>query len=580
MGIEVVSKECRSVRGSLDLSDEAKRQQQKEQGEKKKEQQNQPQQQHQHQQQEAALVPKYILRGVRATKQTAKPPAPHPGMVGSPPPPAPTPAPTTPLPTTPTPPTTSPPPAPVAPLPPCSVCKSPEDATSLLCDACDACYHLRCLNPPAEEPPAGDEWLCEACMEEQWERGNAVVFEDEELWERRQMWLLRGDWLAAQGHIRVGPMFQAIVGEWMGPLVKKEEEEGGREDERLERPLFGQERALSAGEKEAELESMKQRLAESKWPLDWQPVRNLPASAEERWEQCEGILFYEGDVRADGKIARKDMECGKWRRVPSGFEVEDKFECSCALTFDPHHADCMVPQELPKRDLERRLKMISELKAQKQQQGSEMGEWKERMGELRAFRAQQGHCHVPPRSALGVWLQKQRTLLRRNRLSAVQREELQQLNVTINLEDARWEENFAALIDFKRDYGHLDVAAPHPLTKPSTAGAAAAATAATATTPAGASARAAVGAGGAAAAATVGAGGNGGSSGSGSGIPNSSQAQSGGRLRRAQDLARLNQWVKAQKVMAQQPFKGKKALQRICRLLEIGFVFSEGDSSS
>ncbi|CAI5464761.1 unnamed protein product [Closterium sp. Yama58-4] len=333
---------------------------------------------------------------------------------------------------------------------------------------------------------------------------------------------------------------------------------------------------------------------QGKWPMDWQPVRNLPVAAEERWEQCEGILYYEGDVRADGKIARRDVECGKWRRVPSVFEVEDKFECSCALTFDPHHADCMVPQELPKRDLERRLKMISELKLQKQQQGAEMGEWKERMGELRAFRAQHGHCHVAPRSPLGVWLQKQRMLLRRNRLSAVQREELQQLNVTINLEDARWEENFAALVDFKRDYGHLNVShAPlaHSNTAPPpTVAAAAAASAAAAAAAAGGGDGASAGAGaggggggggaggGAAAAAPAGISGGGvSSSGGGS---SGGQQQGGGRLRRAQDLARLSQWVKAQKAMAQQPFKGKKALQRICRLLEIGFVFSEGDSSS
>ncbi|CAI5965149.1 unnamed protein product [Closterium sp. NIES-65] len=494
-----------------------------------------------------------------------------------------------------------------------AVTEAAEDATCLLCDACDACYHLRCLNPPAEEPPAGDEWLCEACAEEQWERGNAVVFEDEELWARRHMsgpegrgqWLLRGEWLAAQGHIRVGPMFQAVVGEWQGAeekaVAEKMERDGrGVDDEGLERPVFGQERAMSEEEKQAELEAMRQRLAESKWPMGWQPVRNLPVSAEERWEQCEGILYYEGDVRADGKTARRDVECSKWRRVPSGFEVEDKFECSCALTFDPHHADCMVPQELPKRDLERRLKMISELKLQKQQQGAEMGEWKERMGELRAFRAQHGHCHVAPRSPLGVWLQKQRMLLRRNRLSPVQREELQQLNVTINLEDARWEENFAALVEFKLDYGHLNVSnAPHANTPPpptaaSAAAASAAAAAAAAAAGDGASAGAGAGGGGGgggtaggaaaagavAAAAAAAAGISGGGVSSSGGGSSGGQQQGGGRLRRAQDLARLSQWVKAQKAMAQQPFKGKKALQRICRLLEIGFVFSEGDSSS
>ena len=48
----------------------------------------------------------------------------------------------------------------------CTVCGSTEDAPGsndiLLCDACDAGYHLRCLQPPLEAVPEGD-WFCAQC---------------------------------------------------------------------------------------------------------------------------------------------------------------------------------------------------------------------------------------------------------------------------------------------------------------------------------------------------------------------------------------------------------------------------------
>ena len=48
----------------------------------------------------------------------------------------------------------------------CTVCGSTEDAPGsndiLLCDACDAGYHMRCLQPPLEAVPEGD-WFCPRC---------------------------------------------------------------------------------------------------------------------------------------------------------------------------------------------------------------------------------------------------------------------------------------------------------------------------------------------------------------------------------------------------------------------------------
>ena len=46
------------------------------------------------------------------------------------------------------------------------MCGSAEDEPGsndiLLCDACDAGYHMRCLQPPLEAVPEGD-WFCAQC---------------------------------------------------------------------------------------------------------------------------------------------------------------------------------------------------------------------------------------------------------------------------------------------------------------------------------------------------------------------------------------------------------------------------------
>ena len=37
------------------------------------------------------------------------------------------------------------------------------DDMSLICDGCDAVYHIWCLDPPLSEVPSGD-WYCERCV--------------------------------------------------------------------------------------------------------------------------------------------------------------------------------------------------------------------------------------------------------------------------------------------------------------------------------------------------------------------------------------------------------------------------------
>ena len=55
--------------------------------------------------------------------------------------------------------------APVPPDLPCQICNSPnEEHEMLLCDSCNAGYHMRCLSPPLAKVP-DDEWVCPRCLE-------------------------------------------------------------------------------------------------------------------------------------------------------------------------------------------------------------------------------------------------------------------------------------------------------------------------------------------------------------------------------------------------------------------------------
>eukprot|EP00904_Undaria_pinnatifida_P000721 jgi/Undpi1/1064/HiC_scaffold_10.g04527.m1 len=50
---------------------------------------------------------------------------------------------------------------------PCLVCGGMDNPDkALLCDGCDGCYHMYCLNPPLKRAPKGD-WLCPNCVKKE-----------------------------------------------------------------------------------------------------------------------------------------------------------------------------------------------------------------------------------------------------------------------------------------------------------------------------------------------------------------------------------------------------------------------------
>jgi hypothetical protein len=45
----------------------------------------------------------------------------------------------------------------------CGMAECHEGDDMIICDVCDNCYHLSCLNPPMGEPPDG-KWFCSPCV--------------------------------------------------------------------------------------------------------------------------------------------------------------------------------------------------------------------------------------------------------------------------------------------------------------------------------------------------------------------------------------------------------------------------------
>lgn len=88
--------------------------------------------------------------------------------------------------------------------------------------------------------------------------------------------------------------------------------------------------------------------------------------------------------------------------------------------------------------------------------------WDERLGELKAFREQWGHCNVPKKwdenHALGQWVGSQRTLYNSGTLAKDRILRLNAIGFQWEPFAAAWEAGFDALKNYRKRYGHCDVA--------------------------------------------------------------------------------------------------------------------------
>jgi Helicase associated domain len=92
--------------------------------------------------------------------------------------------------------------------------------------------------------------------------------------------------------------------------------------------------------------------------------------------------------------------------------------------------------------------------------------WEDCFKALVAFQARHGHCSVPrsypENPQLSTWVNTQRTLNKRSRLSPDRVERLTKLGFVFKAHEEAWEEMFETLAKFKARCGHCDVPAAYP----------------------------------------------------------------------------------------------------------------------
>ncbi len=88
-------------------------------------------------------------------------------------------------------------------------------------------------------------------------------------------------------------------------------------------------------------------------------------------------------------------------------------------------------------------------------------DWDAMVAQLKAFRVEHGHSNVPhgwpPNRELAAWLNAARSTKRAGRLRADRERQLDSLDVVWEPQQARWEEMFAALAEYRRQHGDCNV---------------------------------------------------------------------------------------------------------------------------
>ncbi|TVU39972.1 hypothetical protein EJB05_13417 [Eragrostis curvula] len=215
----------------------------------------------------------------------------------------------------------------------CNTCGGEEYSLKMLiCDSCEAAFHLSCCNPCIKELPS-DDWYCKTCSLKKpkglyGKLSEGKVKPSGNTNQRPHgmshiEYMLKDTEQYVSG-ARIGRDFQADVPEWSGPTSSTD----GYFDHPSE---FDP----------AELIQMNL----------WETSNQNRASIG-NWIQCRETVNF-GD---SGKV------CGKWRRAPLYVVQSDDWDCSCCLLWDPACGDCAVPQELKTSEVLRQLKYINMLK--------------------------------------------------------------------------------------------------------------------------------------------------------------------------------------------------------------------------
>ncbi|KAF5201310.1 Zinc finger protein [Thalictrum thalictroides] len=224
----------------------------------------------------------------------------------------------------------------------CKMCGHMENPINMLiCDSCEDAFHVSCCNPKIKKIPV-NEWYCNPCSRKKHkfspgsatEKSLKIMGEGSECRNRaskRGLSLIESMLKDSEPYttdVRVGKGFQADVPEWSGPISE-------------EYDCFGEPLEIDPTEYGSVCEENTNRLSK---PI----VGN--------WLQCREVLDDDTGEDDTGTI------CGKWRRAPLFEAQTDKWDCSCAVLWDPIHADCAVPQELETDQILMHLKYIQLLR--------------------------------------------------------------------------------------------------------------------------------------------------------------------------------------------------------------------------
>eukprot|EP00252_Welwitschia_mirabilis_P006068 TRINITY_DN16763_c0_g1_i1.p1 TRINITY_DN16763_c0_g1~~TRINITY_DN16763_c0_g1_i1.p1 ORF type:complete len:209 (+),score=39.56 TRINITY_DN16763_c0_g1_i1:75-629(+) len=177
-----------------------------------------------------------------------------------------------------------------------------------------------------------NDWYCSTCWNT---RRTSIGFPSKCKIESKYEYFLRQIW-NNNGHytsqVRIGTNYQADVPDCPTSLSKVSDSR-----------YLGE--VVSTAEVETNL-----------WTNDRELEDRIPPGSQENWLQCRAVLVRKGGICLDGQKAKADIICGKWRRAPTSVAQTEKWECSCAVLWDPYHADCCIPQEVDTSEIEKWMK--------------------------------------------------------------------------------------------------------------------------------------------------------------------------------------------------------------------------------
>ncbi|XP_057868719.2 uncharacterized protein LOC131075830 isoform X2 [Cryptomeria japonica] len=226
----------------------------------------------------------------------------------------------------------------------CKKCHNMEDRETLICDMCEESFHISCLKRKFRAEGVED-WYCPTCQIErkkcQLERKKIQIERKKYCFNCREKCTysyifeqMFDENVEYNNKVRIGSKYQADIPEQMGQPL----EYSGS-------PFVGNIALLE----ETERENAETNFENNKW----QTASSLSPMSKENWLKCNTIIYHKGDSCPGGQNAETDILCGKWRRAPLSKVQNDEWECSDAVVWDPHHADCFVPQELETAEIER-----------------------------------------------------------------------------------------------------------------------------------------------------------------------------------------------------------------------------------